>query len=346
MIELLRLLSNGQKKRYVLFLDDKSSWLSMHVHGKEEELKQMFRSEDYVFLPVSEIESSLDQEMMRYMFPWRVASVARGGIEDVLRKKYRVGDRTGLLCVTGAKSKFYPIEEDKDHCFNNAAEELMFDLHVASATEPEEAKPKRKTETAAPRAAYSIDLSKEEAVRFSRVSDDGREDMFEIPLEEDTESVIAAWKQFSKQYGITYRDLARLLDEDIRYSKLVIKPSGHMFLSDYDNMEVKMDDLTKALYFFYLRHPEGVAQKDLFDYEDEILDIYLKITPRDDMDEIKLSVFNFLLDYDRINTSMSRIKKAFKDLIDDRIAKAYYVDGKAGKPRSVKLDRDFVIWER
>ena len=45
-----------------------------------------------------------------------------------------------------------------------------------------------------------------------------------------------------------------------------------------------------------------------------------------------------------INVSISRIKKAFKDIVGDRIARFYYVDGSAGHPRSIALDRDLVIW--
>ena len=42
---------------------------------------------------------------------------------------------------------------------------------------------------------------------------------------------------------------------------------------------------------------------------------------------------------------MSRIKKAFKDIVDDRIAQFYYIKGQAGEPRKIAIDRDLVIWE-
>ena len=41
----------------------------------------------------------------------------------------------------------------------------------------------------------------------------------------------------------------------------------------------------------------------------------------------------------------SRIKKAFKDVMSDRIARFYYVYERSGEIRNIGLDRDLVIWE-
>ena len=48
-----------------------------------------------------------------------------------------------------------------------------------------------------------------------------------------------------------------------------ITRGGKIFLSDFlddetgNPIEIKMDALTKMVYFFYLKHPEGVRIKDV-----------------------------------------------------------------------------------
>ena len=46
-----------------------------------------------------------------------------------------------------------------------------------------------------------------------------------------------------------------------------------------------------------------------------------------------------------INEKVSKTKKAFRDVVDERIAKFYYIDGKQGAVKSIALDRSLVIWE-
>ena len=125
-----------------------------------------------------------------------------------------------------------------------------------------------------------------------------------------------------------------------------ITTAGAIILPDFGGKEVKMDDLTKAIYFYYLKHPEGTRQKELQSHEEEILKYYMSITGRDDVRIIRKSLHNRLDPFgNSLNVSISRIKKAFKDIVGDRIAKFYYVDGRYNEPRKVALDRDYVIWD-
>lgn len=45
-----------------------------------------------------------------------------------------------------------------------------------------------------------------------------------------------------------------------------------------------------------------------------------------------------------INEKVSKVKKAFRDAVDDRVARFYYIDGKKGTAKRIALDRDFVLW--
>ena len=70
------------------------------------------------------------------------------------------------------------------------------------------------------------------------------------------------------------------------------------------------------------------------------------ITGRDDPEEIRKSVAGHVDPYGSgLKISASRIKKAFRDALGEKVAKFYCPQGKKGEPYSIAIDRDFVIWE-
>lgn len=126
-------------------------------------------------------------------------------------------------------------------------------------------------------------------------------------------------------------------------SKLVITDDFRLLLPDYGNREIKIPKLSKALYFLYLRHKEGLLFKELRDHKDELYDLYRTVSPREDMAAMDRSVED-LVDSTKnsINVNCSRIKNAFVSQIDDSIAKLYYIDGRAREPKFIALDRSLV----
>ena len=161
-----------------------------------------------------------------------------------------------------------------------------------------------------------------------------------------TKAIIDAWENIERKFGITIDDLYGILRCRVKLSRLTITTANKLYLTVFENKEVKMDDLTKALYYFYLRHPEGATLKELYEHEDEILKYYSGITGRDDLDGIRKSVKDLLDPYGNgRNVCMSRIKKAFREAAGDIVAGFYYVDGHYGEARKVRLDRDYIIWE-
>ena len=212
-------------------------------------------------------------------------------------------------------------------------EEALFDMLPAPSS-VEHSEPLR-------RSVRGRDLS------FSRLENVDVEVEEDLPLEKKTEDILKAWREFEKKFGVSIRDLERMISGSENLSHLRITTSNRIFLSDIDGTpEVKLDDLTKALYFFYLRHPEGVAFKSLQDHETEMLRIYMGITGRDDLEGIRRSVSSLVSPFsDGRNSCSSRIKKAFKDIVGERIAEKYYIGGRQGGIRKVEIDRDLVIWD-
>lgn len=88
----------------------------------------------------------------------------------------------------------------------------------------------------------------------------------------------------------------------------------------------------------YLKHPEGIRYKELSDYQWELEKIYSSITGRDDLDSIRKSVADLCDPLNNsINEKVSKVKKAFRDAVDDRVARFYYIDGKKERPRGSPL---------
>ena len=136
------------------------------------------------------------------------------------------------------------------------------------------------------------------------------------------------------------------LKHQIKFSRITITKDCTVLLTDYDNKEVKMEPMTKAVYLLYLRHPEGIAFKQLPDYRKELADIYELIKPYGLNDRVLKSiedVTNPLLN--SINEKCSRVKAAFIPLVDASLVDHYYIIGKGGEEKKIILPRNLVIWE-
>ena len=146
--------------------------------------------------------------------------------------------------------------------------------------------------------------------------------------------------------GISEYLLEQLIHPDNRLSRLVITKDWRIVLPDYNDMEIKMEPLVKAVYLLFLRHPEGIAFKQLPDYREELTRIYNQLKPSGLTDRAIQSiedVTNPMLN--SINEKCARIRAAFVGQFDDYMAKSYYVDGQRGEAKKIALPRNLVEWE-
>ena len=108
-----------------------------------------------------------------------------------------------------------------------------------------------------------------------------------------------------------------------------------------------MAALPKAVFFLYLRHPEGIRYKELRDYFDELLQIYLDLNPMGTMQKQRRSIWDVTNPIrNNINEKCARIREAFISKFDERLAKNYFITGKKGELKRITIDRDMVIWEQ
>lgn len=149
-----------------------------------------------------------------------------------------------------------------------------------------------------------------------------------------------------RDYHLSLEELEIIIGYTVKLSKMLITRTGKIYLTDFGNKEIKMDHLTKMVYFFYLRHPEGIRFKEVDNYREELMHLYLGITGRDDPEEIEKSVIGHVDPYGSgLKVSASRIKRAFRDQFGEKVARFYCLEGKKGEPYSIAIDRDYVIWE-
>ena len=141
----------------------------------------------------------------------------------------------------------------------------------------------------------------------------------------------------------TFRQLFKTKSQ---LSSMTITKDHRIILPDYNNIEVKMEPLVKAVYFLFLKHPEGIVFKELADYREELLKVYKSLKPmgisKRTIQSIE-DVTNPLMN--SINEKCARIRAAFVKEFDESLAKNYYIIGDRGEPKKISLPRDLVVWE-
>lgn len=146
-----------------------------------------------------------------------------------------------------------------------------------------------------------------------------------------------------RKRGVQLHLLNELVEEHPTLSRLVITKDFRFFLPDYNNMEITMSPLPKAVYLLFLKHPEGISFKQLHYYYTELLDIYKQISNR----VIESNIENSIRDLtdptkNSINEKCARIREAFLKQFDSAYAQHYYITGKRSEPKKITLPRELV----
>lgn len=146
-----------------------------------------------------------------------------------------------------------------------------------------------------------------------------------------------------RKRGVQLHLIQKLIEEQPTLSHLVIDKDFRIILPEYNNMEITMSPLPKAVYLLFLRHPEGIPFKQLRDYYFELLDIYKQISNRMVEDNIEQSIRDITdPTKNSINEKCTRIREAFVSKFDNLYAQYYYITGKRGEPKMITLPRELV----
>lgn len=149
-----------------------------------------------------------------------------------------------------------------------------------------------------------------------------------------------------RELGVDELVLRKLFEKEDTLSRLVITRDYKILLPDYQNMEIEMKPLPKAVFLLFLRHEEGISFKYLSDYEEELREIYMRLTDRVQPEVIEKSI-QAICDptQNAINEKCTRIREAFVDKFDVRLARHYFITGKRGEVKRIQIQREMVIWE-
>ena len=276
-------------------------------------------------LSAAKIISLLSADAMKYFFPGYSA------MESIYHEiRFRIHD-SGKVAHRAEKTHDY-LSEDKK----------------VSPSEDKQASPAKSRER------YSHKFKLESSLLFE--TEEFPDDEFfpaapaaesECDLDPKTKALLDEIEAIKVKYGITIEELEAVLSYRVKLSHLRITRHKEIILDDFDHREVKMDALTKSIFLLYLKHPEGIRYKELCDHRSELEEIYLSISGRSDMDSIRKSIDDLTdpITSNSINEKVSRAKKAFREVVDVRIARFYYIDGRQGAAKRIALDRSLVIWE-
>jgi len=167
--------------------------------------------------------------------------------------------------------------------------------------------------------------------------------------EEDVRETVADLERIIQKLRLLGIPLSVLEEFVAKYetiSRLRITDDLKIFLPDYNNREVKMGPLDKALFFLFLNHPEGIVLQHLENYHRELVNYYLQTSRKKELTPRMADAINSL-EYpgkNAINSELSRIKIYFKATVDEHLAKHYFIVGKPGEPYKIPLDQELIIW--
>lgn len=146
--------------------------------------------------------------------------------------------------------------------------------------------------------------------------------------------------------GVSLMAIHEFIDKQEPLSRMTITSDYRIFLPDYNNMEIEMGALPKAVYFLFLRYPEGIVYKHMPDYFGELLNIYKQLRPGTDEARLNLTITKVVNPLgNALNENIARIRKAFVEKFDEHLANNYIITGERGSQYSIPLDRNLITWE-
>ena len=135
-----------------------------------------------------------------------------------------------------------------------------------------------------------------------------------------------------KAIGAQLLEELRIEAARAKLSRLQITKDYRFILVDYQNREVELQPVHKAVYLLFLAHPEGIEFKRLGEYRDELTRYYMATAKLLDKEKIMEGVNHLVNPLDNaINEKCSRIKKVFLDMMDEYTASYYIISGHTQK---------------
>lgn len=329
----------------VIYIEsDEDNVYNKYIQAHYDEIKAQFKADGYTFcyLPMLAKEVSAN-EIVSYRFPQ---------ISDIRQEMPKISSSILVPYIKGQTTvrpslihyDIDPLNQKPDiefTCFQFAAEEIAdikqqidyyHSILIRSSIR-----------------LSGIDIDNLSRKDFQKLPEEDREVFEEILEKHETKKLIDEVRERVEklhQMGVSEMILNKLFQPDNKLSRLVVTIDYRIILPDYNDMKITMTPLPKAVFFLFLRHPEGILFKQLIDYRNELSHIYNKISNRTIKDSIEHSISDITDPTNNsINEKCARIREAFINKFDERLACNYFVTGKRGEPKKIVLPRELVTWE-
>lgn len=128
-------------------------------------------------------------------------------------------------------------------------------------------------------------------------------------------------------------------------SRIVIDKNGRIFLPSYSSMEVKMPYLPKTVFIFFLIHKEGIEFKSMYNYIQELYEIYqiVALDKNTEASKIRRSLENLVEPVNnRIYETCSIIRRSFSMVIPELLMEFYCITGKRGEKHQIRIDSSLI----
>lgn len=316
-----------------------------YIQEHYEEIQQQFLSRKATFIYLPKLcGQEVSKEVLHYMFPFlqQTSSFVNGDLSiEMLKKHILLGSIEGPALI-----HFVQMEAEKPSNYYYTYRPLAADSSVPLSDQFE-------------RYLKHLTFSYrgESGTSFNALSKPKSEDdVADHYFNDGSDNILFADKSIDdltieiqqriielRKRGVQLHLLNELVEEQPTLSRLVITKDFRFFLPDYNNMEITMSPLPKAVYLLFLKHPEGISFKQLRYYYTELLDIYKQISNR----IIESNIENSIRDLtdptkNSINEKCTRIREAFLKQFDSAYAQHYYITGKRSEPKKITLPRELV----
>lgn len=126
-------------------------------------------------------------------------------------------------------------------------------------------------------------------------------------------------------------------------SPILIDRNYRIFFPDFGNIEFKIPTLSKVIYIFFLKHPEGIVLKDIYLHKAELRNIYMRISSRSDEAEMEKSIDDLIDPLSgSLNQKISRIQHNLNLIMSTYLIEDYKIRGSKGFPYRISIDRNLI----
>ena len=235
-------------------------------------------------------------------------------------------DEDSVELHTGATRKHYASQEDDDILFRVSREE-----------QKEEELPKPRTCESRNECLYTSEEPPEYA-RQDQLKEDSPIDTHQL---NEAVHIIAKFLRA----GYTKETIWAMIEPFQELSPIHITKDLRIILPLYDK-EIELPPVQKAVFLLFLKHPEGIYFKNLISHHTELYQLYRKLAIRGSSINHATTVMDLVNPLSNsMNEKCSQIKKRIQAILDDSLAKHYYISGAKGELKRIDINPDMIVWE-